>query len=124
MKVLFSILILLLGSASSASQAGNHEEFIPVCGAIVAKKYLPEVKIPNVSDHYQHCSLSCVMTIYCGVMDSFEVGVLKEIYDALGYGTPSIQDLRADISGIRFALRFKESNTRADCYQACLKKYP
>jgi hypothetical protein len=88
MKVLFSILILLLGSASSASQAGNHEEFIPVCGAIVAKKYLPEVKIPNVSDHYQHCSLSCVMTIYCGVMDSFEVGVLKEIYDALGYGTP------------------------------------
>lgn len=124
MKVLLVLSALIVGSSSFASVEGKREELIPVCGALVAKKHLPEITATGKTDKYVHCSVSCVMTLYCGFLDSFEIGVLKEVYDALGYGTPSIQDLRADLRGIRFALQMRGEGSRSACYQACSIQYP
>lgn len=95
-----------------------------ICGVWVANKYLPEIKVPDKTDKYFHCSVSCVMTLYCGFTDSIEVGILKEIYDALGYGEPSLEDLKADLKGIRLGMKIRPRHTRPACYQGCSSLYP
>ncbi len=95
-----------------------------LCGSAVGLRYRSEVDFPNALDKFKHCSLSCVITLYCGPAESMEIGILKEVYDALGFGGPDIEDLRADLRGIRAALRFRGTMTREDCYRACSLEYP
>jgi hypothetical protein len=119
-----SLFALIAGLAiwSPESQATHSIEIL--CGTAVGFRYRSEVELPNAPDKYKHCSLSCVITLYCGPAESMETGILKEVYDALGFGDPDIEDLRADLRGIRTALRFRGSMTREDCYRACSLEYP
>ncbi len=102
----------------------EQNEMIPVCGAIVASRFVHEVKDPTKPDKYSHCSISCVMTIYCGPSDSLEVGALKEIYDAMGFGDPDIKDLEADYAGVKAGLKIGFGGRRSSCYKACGSLFP
>ena len=76
-------------------------------------------------DKYKHCALSCVMTLYCGPTDSMSVGIMKEIFDALGFGTPDWKDIEADKAGIRIGMK-QISNadfSRDSCYRSCSTVY-
>jgi|GEM_PF-3317403 len=122
---LFLTLILnLQGTAQAETTQAQEQRVIPVCSTAVALRFRSEVNLPGKPDKYKHCSLSCVMTLYCGPMGSLEVGALKELYDALGFGTPDIEDLRADIKGIKAGLKIGMFGDRDRCYQACSALFP
>ena len=114
--------ILLAGAACSA-RAETDAAGLPICGYIVAKKRKSEVVRQGTYDKFRHCAASCVITRACGPADSVEIGILKEIYDALGFGDPDIEDLRADIEGTQIGLS-RDVKKRADCYVACDRVYP
>jgi hypothetical protein len=122
---------LLFGSQAPNSLASDSQDFdaqeqriIPVCSAAIAYRYRNEVNLPGKPDKYKHCSLSCVMTLYCGPIGSFEIGALKELYDALGFGNPDREDLKADIKGIKAGLKIGLFGERSRCYQACSALFP
>ena len=126
-----STLALLLGlqfPTALASDSGvanpENQKIIPVCSAAIAYRFRSEVNLPGKPDKYKHCSLSCVMTLYCGPIGSFEVGALKELYDALGFGTPDGEDIKADIKGIKAGLKIGLFGDRNRCYQACSILFP
>ena len=129
---LFSLTIaLLIGSLFPNAHASELRDFnaqeqriIPVCSAAIAYRYRNEVSLPGKPDKYKHCSLSCVMTLYCGPIGSFEIGALKELYDALGFGNPDREDLKADIKGIKAGLKIGLFGERSRCYQACSALFP
>ena len=129
---LFSLAIaLLIGSLFPNALASELRDFnaqeqriIPVCSAAIAYRYRNEVNLPGKPDKYKHCSLSCVMTLYCGPIGSFEIGALKELYDALGFGNPDREDLKADIKGIKAGLKIGLFGERSRCYQACSALFP
>jgi len=122
---------LLIGSLFPNALASELRDFnaqeqriIPVCSAAIAYRYRNEVNLPGKPDKYKHCSLSCVMTLYCGPIGSLEVGALKELYDALGFGNPDREDLKADIKGIKAGLKIGLFGERSRCYQACSALFP
>ncbi len=106
------------------SEVSTSKKIIPICSAAIAFRFKDEVNLPGKPDKYKHCSLSCVMTLYCGPIGSFEMGALKELYDALGFGTPDIEDLKADIKGIKAGLKIGLFGERSRCYQACSTLFP
>jgi hypothetical protein len=127
----FLTIALLFGSQAPNSLASDSQDFnaqeqriIPVCSAAIAYRYQNEVNLPGKPDKYKHCSLSCVMTLYCGPIGSFEIGALKELYDALGFGNPDREDLKADIKGIKAGLKIGLFGERSRCYQACSALFP
>jgi hypothetical protein len=122
-KVLFSFLCLLPGRAHPATESTPGSIEI-LCGTAVGLRFQSEVNLPDVTDKYRHCALSCVITLYCGPIESLETGILKEVMDSLGWGAPDLEDLRADWHGIRAALRFRGRMSRRDCYRACSAGYP
>ena len=123
---LFGIGFLLLGSAAHSADQRREEAraVVPVCSATVAWNFKSEVDLPGRPDKFKHCSLSCVMTLYCGPIGSFEVGALKELYDALGFGDPDVEDLRADLKGIQAGLKIGWLGDRGKCYRACGALFP
>ena len=123
--LLFSVsLPPTLSSAESENAPSKETKIIPVCGASIALRFRNEVNLPGKPDKYKHCALSCVMTLYCGPIDSFELGAIKELYDALGFGTPDIEDLKADIIGIKAGLKIGLFGERNRCYEACSGFFP
>ena len=127
MKILALLVIGILSLKSQAlsSEAESQEQkIIPICSSAVALRFRGEVNLPGKPDKFKHCSLSCVMTLYCGPIGSFEVGALKELYDALGFGDPDLEDLRADVKGIKAGLRIGLFGEREQCYQACSALFP
>jgi hypothetical protein len=125
---LFALIVLLAHSSGlfiTQAQAEIESQSV-VCGSLVAAAYLHEVKVPNKPDKYRHCSISCVMALYCGPVDAYAVGALKEVYDAMGFGDPEMADLKADEAGIKEAVKmgFILGGSREKCYQACGKLYP
>jgi len=117
--------ILSLKPQALSSQAEPQEQkIIPICSSAVALRFRGEVNLPGKPDKFKHCSLSCVMTLYCGPIGSFEVGALKELYDALGFGDPDLEDLKADLKGIKEGLRIGLFGEREQCYQACSALFP
>jgi hypothetical protein len=113
-----------MGPSSAESSRTEHRKIIPICSGFIAYRFRDEVDLFGKSDKYKHCSLSCVMTLYCGPMGALEVGALKELYDALGFGTPDIEDLRADVQGIKAGLTLGLFQERNRCYQACSTLFP
>jgi hypothetical protein len=51
------------------------------------------------------------------------VGVLKEFYDAMGYGNAEFADLIADLKGIRLVKK-QQAKHDTDCVQLCDRMYP
>ncbi len=126
MKVFSLILALTTISFSNAFAENISRPYFPICGATVGALYVHEVKTEGKPDKYMHCSISCVMSIYCGPIDSIEIGILKEVYDSMGFGDPDIQDLKADQKGIKIAIELQRNfnASRPACYQACSKAFP
>ena len=126
--VLLSVFLALLPDAVLASECATKEaSSIPVCGILVAKAYESDIKKDTSKpDKFRHCLASCVMTLHCGPVESMEVGILKEIYDALGFGTPDWKDIEADKAGIRVAIKLlKDGNAGFNsCNQACSRLFP
>ena len=114
----------IVSRAESGNASSREIKIIPVCGAATALRFRNEVNLPGKPDKYKHCALSCVMTLYCGPIDSFELGALKELYDALGFGTPDIEDLKADLIGIKAGLKIGLFGERNRCYEACSGFFP
>ena len=122
-RAIMCALVLNLGLAlSTSARAEESSVAIPLCGILVGKAYKSEVEADSRKpDKYKHCSLSCVMTLYCGPMESMEVGILKEIYDALGFGTPDWKDIDADRVGVKIGVKQIANGdfSRESCYRSC-----
>lgn len=84
--------------------------------------YPPINRAPKV-DKYQHCTLSCQLTLRCDPKAVYSLGLMKEFLDLLGYGTPSKADLAANMKGILFGLQTKIS-TNKHCSEVCDKEFP
>lgn len=124
-RVVLILIVVSLGAgnASAVETFSPPERIVPVCGMIVAAKRKSEVERTGTYDKFRHCSLSCVMALQCGPFDAMEAGILKEIYDALGFGDPSMDDLRADLAGTQIGIA-RDVHTRVDCYRECDRIYP
>ena len=107
-KVFFLILILNF----SAHKAKADEKMI--CAGHFALKYKPLV-LSFKNDKAKHCALSCLISKRCFIGETFTLGLIKEVADVLGYGTPELADLRANILGIKLAYTRPE----ADCLKLC-----
>lgn len=108
------ILALLLQLSTSLHAA--EEKFI--CSALVGRSFYQELKPLAVTDKTKHCSLSCYLALRCGALESFNVGLVKEILDLLGAGNPEVADLRANQQGITFALSGR-ARSRTQCLREC-----
>ncbi len=79
-------------------------------------------KLP-ITDKNMHCSTSCILTLKCYSTDVFAIGIAKEIMDLFTPGDYDINDIRANLKGIRFATSGTARDKR-DCYERCLHYYP
>ncbi len=112
MFILFSLLFSL----------NVHAEQKFICSAIVGKNFYQELKPLAVSDKTKHCALSCYLALRCGSLESFHVGVIKEIFDLLGAGNAEIADLRANQQGITLA-RARRARNQSQCLSECKTIY-
>lgn len=114
MKVL---LVLLLASASPAFSSTEM-----LCSLQNGLPLYRELRTRTMNDKAKHCVLSCHLTLKCGGEESFGVGVLKELWDLMGHGTPDAQDLLADLAGIALAEGGRAGNL-AECTRECRALY-
>lgn len=59
----------------------------------------------------------------CGVNAALLAGIAKEIIDLSGLGTPSIEDLVADYSGIACARQGADASFLQDCRRCCSARW-
>lgn len=111
--------LLLLGPLS----ANASEKALPLCSLYYAPKLKSAVTSLNKIDKFNHCALSCQLGLRCGSLDSFGIGVLKEIYDLFTPGDADIEDLKADLKGISF-YRSKRATNDNECVDLCDYAYP
>lgn len=112
----FFCLIIL----SFSSFANEEENFL--CSAYYVKEIAAKVEAPASRDKYKHCSVSCMLTLRCGTLDPYSAGLLKEVLDMMGMGHPEMDDVRANVAGIKLA-RTKTATTDDECMLACGKLY-
>ena len=105
----------------SQSYASEEENFI--CSAFFVKSLSVKVNTPDVSDKYKHCSVSCMLTLRCGSLDTYSAGLLKELLDMMGMGNPEMNDIRANVTGIKLVKEKQVSNDE-ECMNACGGLYP
>ncbi|MAE58389.1 MAG: hypothetical protein CME69_05880 [Halobacteriovorax sp.] len=84
-------------------------------------QFFSETLVPR--DKFKHCSTSCVMSLNCGALDSFGLGVLKEIYDILGPGNSEVEDLIANLIGIKLNV-LGIANSEKSCINLCSLTFP
>jgi hypothetical protein len=77
----------------------------------------------NRYDKFKHCAVSCYLSLRCPRREVLAVGVMKEFYDAMGYGNAEIADLIADLKGIKIVKK-KQAKHDSDCVQLCDQMYP
>jgi hypothetical protein len=118
-----SALLLLAVSALAAPPSPDSHEML-LCGTAVGIRFVGEVKSSKKTDKYKHCSISCVITNYCGPVDATVVGALKEVYDALGFGDPEAADFEADMKGVKAGMEIGPFGEREKCYRACSRLFP
>ena len=82
-----------------------------------------EVGRRPISDKNMHCSVSCILTLKCFPEDVLVIGIAKEILDILGPGDSDIEDIRANLKGIRLVTS-GTARDKEDCYARCLTYYP
>ncbi|EQC48122.1 hypothetical protein [Bacteriovorax sp. DB6_IX] len=119
MKKLITTMLFLLVSLSSFA---NTEDIF--CAVEAAHHYKKIVVVKNFAkDKYKHCTISCIVGIECGVASSALIGVAKEIYDVFGPGNAELEDLLANVLGLRISRRASVTDL-SSCSQACQHFYP
>ena len=112
------ILIFVVAISLSISQALADDKL--TCSLFHAILYKDQVrKLEN--DKQMHCSMSCLIARKCEKTEVVAIGFIKEFVDALGFGTPDSQDIRANLKGIKYADR---ALTERKCYSYCKITYP
>lgn len=91
-----------------------------MCTLSWAAIYKPVIeKLPG-SDKLKHCTLSCMLAKSCNEETTFLLGILKELSDMMGQGTPEYEDILANIKGIQISL---DLDTQLMCYPTCKKSF-
>ncbi|ATH08472.1 hypothetical protein BIY24_11080 [Halobacteriovorax marinus] len=112
MKILFISLFILFGTSIQAK-----DKFL--CSALTLYKY--RSLVPKTEfDKVKHCTYSCIMAKKCGALESWSVGIAKEIADLLGMGTPDLEDIAANKLGIRLSKKIDHIN---ECLPSCRELY-
>jgi hypothetical protein len=113
-----TLLLMLLLSTPALAQAQEPQEELPLCAMAVGyKKYRPIARM-NKIDKFKHCALSCQIALKCSARQTEQLGKLKEIWDAMGNGTPDENDLKANMIGIKFAKSGQAKND-TECLGVC-----
>lgn len=120
MKTSLALCCLLFSVTSFASVKDSSAL---VCSLLNLKR----VKIIAVNhstyDKNRHCSVSCMLTLKCPALEVLSVGILKEIADLFGAGTPDMEDIKADSVGVHLA-DSQAARTDLQCLQQCDLYYP
>ncbi|OUR96686.1 hypothetical protein A9Q84_10105 [Halobacteriovorax marinus] len=111
-KIILALLITL-----SSFNVVAADKFI--CSYFVIKKYSSLVP-DSEYDKVKHCAYSCILRKKCGYIESWAVGIGKEIADLIGDGNAEMDDLRADAIGIKLGKRVRHIK---QCLPACQKIY-
>ena len=121
--ILFGLFVILSLGSSTTTQASEAKDEGFACAAYYGYKYFKKLEAMPRYDKFKHCTLSCLMAKNCGPGTSFTMGMIKEGYDALGFGDPDIKDLEADAVGVAIGLEifFKRD---AVCFDRCTVAFP
>jgi hypothetical protein len=117
MRILFTF-FFIFGLWSTAVEAKDR-----ICKMSTIKAVKAEVSARQITDKNMHCSASCILTLTCFADDVFAIGVGKEILDILTPGDCDINDIRADMKGIRLVTS-GTARDKIDCYSHCLTYFP
>ncbi|AYF44136.1 MULTISPECIES: hypothetical protein [Halobacteriovorax] len=115
MKNLFLSVLICVSLPSFASDG-------LICAIESATYYKRVLETQNLEvDKYKHCTISCIVGIECGVKPTAMIGVAKELYDLFGGGTPELEDLLANLRGLRLSQRgdiqnFEECSSHCQVY--------
>lgn len=111
-------IIIAVVSFILMNQAYANQEKIPLCSAFHFKSVKAKL-LESSNDKYMHCAVSCMLARRCGALDSYEIGVLKEIWDLFTPGDADIKDIEADLIGINFYLSDRKISDRT-CNNKCI----
>ncbi len=113
------LLFTLLSSPSHLFSGEQNQRF--VCAKKKGKELLKTYnKYPFSSDKSKHCAFSCMLSLECGEIQAYLLGLAKEFHDSLGYGDADAKDLAANKVGLNFA---KAVSTEAACLSECDKEF-
>ena len=99
------------------------QETFVICPLLYLSSVKKLVEANGQYDKFKHCSISCILTLKCPAVDVLEIGIIKEVIDAIGPGNAEMGDLKADYQGVKFATSNK-SATDKSCMSSCHKIYP
>ena len=89
-----------------------------VCSLLHSKKVLKIAREHSSYDKNLHCTVSCMLALKCSDKEVLAIGVLKEIKDFFGTGTPSAEDLKADAFGVGLAATWA-ARSNQQCLSQC-----
>ncbi len=112
-----ALILIVLGFTISAGAFAQEEKQIPICSLFYAKSVKAKL-LPNTLDKYKHCAVSCMLARRCGGLDSLNIGILKEVWDLFTPGNAEMDDIKADLIGIRFYTT-KMATTDRECNNRC-----
>lgn len=114
MKIFFLLFFLVLNQATASDV---------ICKLSTIKAVRTEVQARKITDKNMHCSASCLLTLVCSPADVLAIGIAKELLDVVTPGDSDIEDLKADIKGIRLVTS-GTARDKNDCYARCLSYFP
>lgn len=109
--------LLLLTGLLLPTLTHAKEEAI-VCPLYFYKEVKAKAEARDSYDKFKHCAVSCMLSLRCPITDVIEIGLLKEGLDYLGYGSPEVADMEANMSGIRLVTKKKVKTDKA-CLDSC-----
>ncbi len=92
------IFLILINNVHATETEKLICSFIHSFAAVKRVKPLPKI------DKFKHCSVSCLLSLKCDAEEVYYFGLLKELADALGTGTPDEKDIEANKIGIQLVL--------------------
>lgn len=117
MRIL-TVCFFIFGLWSTAVEANDR-----ICKLSTIRAVKAEVSSRLITDKNKHCSASCILTLKCFPEDVLAIGIAKEILDMLTPGDSDINDIRANLKGIRLVTSGTARDPE-DCYSRCLSYYP